>query len=292
MKIAIYGKPTENALNAALPALISSMIKKGFEVMIYERYAEFLKGLGALPDGIRRFNRSNIQIKDFAFLVSVGGDGTLLDTATLIGSSGVPAIGINTGRLGFISSATIGEMSAVCDSFLNGTYRCESRALLQLNTERNLFKPNNFALNELTILKKDTAAMVRIDVHIDGDYLNSYWADGLIISTPTGSTAYSLSCGGPIVMPGSGNFIITPIAPHNLNVRPVVVSYDARLQIQVSGRSDTFLLALDSRPGEITTHDVLEITRAPFELNIIQPEGHSFLNTLRTKLNWGYDKRN
>lgn len=292
MKIAIYGKPTENALNEAIPALISSMIGKGFEVMIYERYAAFLKNMGALPEGIQIFNRSNIQIKDFAFLVSVGGDGTLLDTATLIGDSGVPAIGINTGRLGFISSATIGEMNAVCDSFLDGTYCCESRALLQLTTGRGLFKPNNFALNELTILKKDSAAMVRIDVHIDGEYLNSYWADGLIVSTPTGSTAYSLSCGGPIVMPGSGNFIITPIAPHNLNVRPVVVSCDARLQIQVSGRSDTFLLALDSRPGEITADDVLEITRAPFELNIIQPEGHSFLNTLRTKLNWGYDKRN
>jgi NAD+ kinase len=292
MKIAIYGKPTPNELNAALPGLIARMHDKGFHVAVYARFAAFLKKQWSLPEGVELFTREDVRIDEFAFLVSVGGDGTLLDTATLIGNSGVPVIGINTGRLGFISSATIDEMEAVCDAVLNKNFRVEPRTMLQLHSSKDYFASNNFALNELTVLKKDTAAMIRIDVSLDGEFLNSYWADGLIVSTPTGSTAYSLSCGGPIVVPGSENFIITPIAPHNLNVRPVVVSHKARIGIKVSGRSDAFLLALDSRQGEMGQGETLEITRAPFYLNIIQPPGHSFLSTLRNKMAWGYDKRN
>ncbi len=292
MKIAIYGKALDNPLNAEMPALIESMKRRGFEVAIYERYAVYLSRAGWLPEGCPIFNRANVDIKSFAFLVSVGGDGTLLDTATLIGDSCVPVIGINTGRLGFISSATIDEMQAVCDDCLSGKLRTEARTLLCLESERKLYAPTNFALNELTVLKKDSASMIRIDVEVNGESLNSYWADGLIVSTATGSTAYSLSCGGPIVMPGSGAFVITPIAPHNLNVRPVVVPSDATLVITASGRSESFLLTLDSRPMEIHANERLQIRKAPFNLYIIQPEGHSFLNTLRNKMAWGYDKRN
>lgn len=268
------------------------MERKGFEVTYYERFAKFLTARGFLPEGITVFNRENVNLDGIAFLVSMGGDGTFLDTATLIGNSGVPVVGINAGRLGFISGTGVAETEAVCDAWLEGTVRFENRSLLQLHSERNHFAPQNFALNELTVLKKDSAAMVRIDVDINGEALNSYWADGLIVCTPTGSTAYSLSCGGPIVMPGSENFVITPIAPHNLNVRPVVVSNSAEITIRVSGRSDHFLLALDNRPDDFGPAEVLTVKRAPFDLRIIQPEGHSFLNTLRNKLAWGYDKRN
>lgn len=272
--------------------MTASMERKGFEVVYYERFAKFLTAQGFLPEGVPVFNRDNVDLGDIAFLVSMGGDGTFLDTATLIGNSGVPVVGINAGRLGFISGTGVAETEAVCDAWLEGTVRFENRSLLQLQSERNHFAPQNFALNELTVLKKDSAAMVRIDVNINGEALNSYWADGLIVCTPTGSTAYSLSCGGPIVMPGSENFVITPIAPHNLNVRPVVVSNSAEITIRVSGRSDHFLLALDNRPDDFGPDEVLTVSRAPFDLRIIQPEGHSFLNTLRNKLAWGYDKRN
>lgn len=292
MRIAIYGKPTANSLNSSLSALLKRMQEKGFGFAFYERYADFLYRTGILTEEVAIFNRDNINISDFTFLLSVGGDGTLLDTATLVGASGVPVIGINAGRLGFISGAGIEEIEGVMDSFIDGSVRFESRSLLQLKSERNHFVPNNYALNELTVLKKDSAAMVRIDVTINDELLNSYLADGLIVSTPTGSTAYSLSCGGPIIIPGSENFVITPIAPHNLNVRPVVVSNSARIGITVSGRSDDFLIALDSTQGSFGKGELLEVTKAPFYLKIIQPEGHSFLNTLRNKLAWGYDKRN
>lgn len=291
-KIAIYGKPVDNLLNSAMHDLFRTMKERGFQVHVYERYARFLEEKGHIPSGTPTFNRENVEIEEFAFLVSVGGDGTFLDTSTMIGKSNVPVIGINAGRLGFISSAEVNEMAAVCDAFTAGTLRYETRSMLQLKTEMDHFAPHNFALNELTVLKKDTAAMVRIDVSLNDGYLNSYWADGLIVSTPTGSTAYSLSCGGPIIMPGSENFVITPIAPHNLNVRPVVVSNTAEIKIRVSGRSEKFLMALDNRPSDFGPEETLRITRAPFDLRIIQPDGHSFLNTLRNKLAWGYDKRN
>lgn len=275
-----------------MPALFSSMSERGFEVHVYEKYARFLRENGHIQANTPVFNRENVKIDQYAFLVSVGGDGTFLDTATLIGKSGVPVIGINAGRLGFISGSGLEEMDRVCEAYIAGTLRYEKRSMLQLTTEQQHFEPQNFALNELTVLKKDTAAMVRIDVSLNDEYLNSYWADGLILSTPTGSTAYSLSCGGPIIMPGSENFVITPIAPHNLNVRPVVVSNTAEIKIRVSGRSEKFLMALDNRPADFGPDETLLVTRAPFDLRIIQPDGHSFLNTLRNKLAWGYDKRN
>lgn len=291
-KIALYGKPAPNRLNSDLPSLMELVKSYGFEAVVYERFAAYLVAEGILEGNEPTFNRDSVRINEYAFLISVGGDGTLLDTATLLRDSGVPVIGVNAGRLGFISSATLDEIGGVCASFRNDTLRWEARSLLKLDAEKAYFGETNFALNEFTVLKKDTAAMIRIDVWLDDDFLNSYWADGLIVSTPTGSTAYSLSCGGPIIMPGSQNFVITPIAPHNLNVRPVVVSHDTRIRISVSGRSEHFLIALDSRPAELLPHEIIELTRAPFDLRLIQPEGHSFLNTLRNKLAWGYDKRN
>lgn len=292
MKIAIYGKPYPNALNESIGTLMDAIENHGFEVVFYERYYEYLEGAQLLKRAYSTFNRENVNISDFTCLVSVGGDGTLLDTATLIRDSNVPIIGINAGRLGFISSASIDEFEGVLKTLENQTFRFEERALLQIQTERNLFGDLNFALNEVTLHKKDTAAMVKIEVMLDDEFLNTYWADGLIVSTPTGSTAYSLSCGGPIVIPGSANMVVTPIAPHNLSIRPVVISHNSHLRMKITGRSENFLLALDSRTEVIYPGEEILVTRAPFTIRLIQPEGHTFVNTMRHKLGWGLDKRN
>lgn len=292
MKIAIYGKSYQNHLNKNVNQLVQCIEQAGFEVEFYDKYGKYLLDNGFLPKGYPSFTRENADIASYTCLVSIGGDGTLLDTVTLIGDSGVPVVGINAGRLGFISSISIDEFEQVLDTLKDGTFICDHRSLIQVDTERNLFGKTNYALNELTIHKKDTASMIRIDSFLDDEELNTYWADGLIISTPTGSTAYNLSCGGPMIVPGSENVVVTPIAPHNLTVRPLVVSNSSCLRLKVSGRSEDFLIALDSRPEILYPGEEVIVTRAPFYFNLIQPEGHSFLTAMRNKLTWGVDKRN
>ncbi len=292
MKIAIYGKSYQNHLNKNVNQLVQRIEQSGFEVEFYDKYGKYLRDNGFLPKVYPSFTRENADIASFTCLVSIGGDGTLLDTVTLIGDSDVPVVGINAGRLGFISSLSIDEFEDVLDTLKSGTFICDKRSLIQVDTGRKLFGDNNYALNELTIHKKDTASMIRIDCFLDDEVLNTYWADGLIISTPTGSTAYNLSCGGPIIVPGSENVVVTPIAPHNLTVRPLVVSNSSCLRLKVSGRSDEFLIALDSRSEILYPGEEVIVTRAPFNFNLIQPEGHSFLTAMRNKLNWGVDKRN
>lgn len=292
MKIAIYGKPYENHLDRDVHQLVHCIEQNGFEVEFYERYGRHLKENGHLAGDYPMFTRENAEIESYSCLVSVGGDGTLLDTVTLIKDSGVPVVGINAGRLGFISSISIDEFEEVLISIKDGTFECDDRSLLQVETERNLFGATNFALNEMTIHKKDTASMIKIECFLDDEVLNTYWSDGLIISTPTGSTAYNLSCGGPIIVPGSENVVVTPIAPHNLTVRPLVVSNNSRLRLNVSGRSEDFLIAIDSRPEVLYPGEEVSVSRAPFYFKLIQPKGHSFLTAMRNKLTWGVDKRN
>ena len=292
MKIAIYGKPYKNRLNESVEHLLDLIDKSGFEIAIYERYAHFLKENQILRSDYPTFNRSDVNIEEYTCLVSIGGDGTLLDTVTIIGNSGVPVIGINAGRLGFISSISTDEFSDVLVTLKDGTFRCDDRSLLLVETEREIFGDTNFALNELTLHKKDTSSMVKIDAFLDEEILNTYWADGLIISTPTGSTAYNLSCGGPIIVPGSENVVITPIAPHNLTVRPVVISNSSKIRLKMSGRSDNFLITLDSRSEVLYPHEEIYVSRAPFNFKLIQPKGHSFISAMRNKLAWGLDKRN
>jgi NAD+ kinase len=292
MKIAIYGKPYRNELNEEIGKIIEAIEHRDFEVAIYERYARFLNVEGHLKSGRPTFNREEVRIKDYSCLISVGGDGTLLDTVTLIGDSGVPVIGLNAGRLGFISSVSLNELDSVLTAIRESDYEIDKRSLIQVNTSRDVFGKLNFGLNEVTIHKKDTASMIKIESFVNDEYLNTYWADGLIISTPTGSTAYNLSCGGPIVVPGSENFVITPIAPHNLNVRPVVVSNNVKLKLRAEGRSEDFLLAIDSRSEIIFPKEEIEISKASFSIPLLCPKGHTFINTMRNKLAWGYDKRN
>lgn len=292
MKIAIYGRPYQNRLNQHVEQLTQMITDTGFDFAIAEPYAKFLQEDGLIKPGHPRFNIDEVNISEFECLLSIGGDGTLLDTVPIIGDSGVPVIGINAGRLGFISSITIDEFSDVLQSLKSGNFTCEDRSLLLVETERKLFGKKNFALNELTLHKKESSSMIKIHAYLDNEILNTYWADGLIISTPTGSTAYNLSCGGPIIVPGSENVVVTPIAPHNLTVRPVVISNTASLRIKVSGRAESFLITLDSRSEAIYPNEEIYVSRAPFYFKLIKPAGHSFINTMRNKLAWGLDKRN
>ncbi|MDG1146397.1 MAG: NAD kinase, partial [Flavobacteriales bacterium] len=218
--------------------------------------------------------------------------GTILDATTLIRDSGIPIIGVNTGRLGFLADIAKDQIPKTIKQLVNKRYSIDQRTLLKLETEKPIFGELNFALNEVTISRKDTTSMITITTYLNDKFLNSYWADGLIISTPTGSTGYSLSCGGPIVMPGSNNFIITPIAPHNLNVRPLVISDEYELKVKVEGRANQFLIALDSRIETIDSSVELTIKKECFKINMIETDTQDFASTLRNKLLWGLDKRN
>ena len=201
-------------------------------------------------------------------------------------------MGINTGRLGFISSISTDQIDDAVDNVLNGNYKIRSRTVLELATENNLFGTTNFALNEVAIVKKDTSSMIRVDAFIDDEFLNSYWADGLLISTPTGSTGYSLSCGGPIILPGTKNIIIAPIAPHNLNVRPIIINEKSVIRLKVEDRDQLALVSLDSRSRAFDSSFELTIKKANFKIKLIEPKDNSFITTIRTKLMWGSDKRN
>lgn len=232
------------------------------------------------------------EVKKFNFMLCLGGDGAMLDTLTIVKDSGVPVLGINTGRLGFLSGISDYDIIEPLKAVLNGEYTIDKRSLIKLNSHTNLFSDLNFALNEVTIHKKDSSSMMILHTYADDEYLNSYWADGLIISTPTGSTGYNLSCSGPIIMPGSKVFVITPIAPHNLNVRPLIIPNNKAIRIQFEGRGDEFLVSLDSRSKAVSSTEELVVQKGDFMLNVVRPKDHSFLTTIRTKLAWGLDSRN
>lgn len=225
-------------------------------------------------------------------MLSIGGDGTMLDSVTHIGKTEVPILGINTGRLGFLATISMAETEMSISELFDKKFKLDKRDLLQLETDRDLFGGLNFGLNDFTVVKKDTSSMITVHTFIDGEFLNSYWADGIIVSTPTGSTGYSLSCGGPLVFPKSGNFAITPVSPHNLTVRPIVVSDTSSISFQVEGRSKKFLVSLDSRIATVDSSVTLKIVKAKFKVNLIQLKGQHYFKTLRQKLNWGLDIRN
>ena len=226
------------------------------------------------------------------FLISIGGDGTLLKATTYVRNSNIPIMGVNTGRLGFISSISTDQIDAAITDLYKENYKIDNRTLLEVNTSNELFGKQNFALNEVAVTKKDTSSMIKVDAYIDNEFLNSYWADGLIVSTPTGSTGYSLSCGGPIIMPHTGNIIITPIAQHNLNVRPIVVEDESTIKLKVVDRDDLALISLDSRSRAFESSVEIIIKKAGFKIKLINPNFNSFLSTVRNKLMWGIDKRN
>ncbi|MEA3445455.1 MAG: NAD kinase [Bacteroidota bacterium] len=294
MKVAIYGRNYNSAFHPYIEQLFRILDANKIDVILFEAFRDFIFKSGKIgfnPD-IEIFNTASEITGDVEFLISIGGDGTFLETIPFVKGTNIPVIGINSGRLGFLADIAKEELSSAMDNILQKKYKIEERVVLSLETKNNLFGDNNFALNEFTIHKKDSASMITIHTYLNDEYLNSYWADGIIVSTPTGSTAYSLSVGGPIVLPNSNNFIITPIAPHNLTVRPIVIPDHNVIRFKVEGRINSFLASLDHRSQSFNKTMELVVCRAKFTVKIINLENHSFFSTLRNKLMWGLDKRN
>ncbi len=292
MKVAIYARTVDKKSLPHLETLLQKLNSSGCEVYIFGTIYTALKSKKELLKNTITFSTAAEIKHAIDYMFSFGGDGTILDTISLVQNSGIPVLGINTGRLGFLSSISPDSINHSVDSIIRGHYTIDKRSLLRLETDKKIFGDVNYALNELTIHKKDSSSMIIINTFLNGEYLNSYWADGLIISTPTGSTGYSLSCGGPVIVPHSENFVITPIAPHNLNVRPIVVSDKNVISVEVEGRNPYFLASLDSRSVTIDASVQLAVRKEDFTFNIIRLDDENFLGTLRSKLNWGMDKRN
>ncbi len=291
MTIAIFGSPYPEHFTKYIQHLVKKLESEHVKIIIEEDFNNFLQNNIRFTSKIEVF-KSYETLKERAdFLISIGGDGTLLKAVTYVKELNIPIMGINTGRLGFISSISATQISDAINDILKKEYTINERTLLELNTSKNLFKDKNFALNEVAVSKKDTSSMIRIDAYIDDEFLNTYWADGLVISTPTGSTGYSLSCGGPIIMPGTNNIIITPNAPHNLNVRPIVINDKSVIKLKVEDRDQLALVSLDSRSRAFDSETELIIKKTDFKIKLIQPQNNSFTSTIRNKLMWGLDKR-
>ena len=291
MTIAIFGNPYPEHFTKYIQHLIKKLENEHVKIIIEEKFNKFLQKSIRFTTKVNTFESCESLRNTADFLFSIGGDGTLLKAVTFVRDSNIPIMGVNTGRLGFISSISAGQIDDAINDILKENYDISERALLELNSENKLFKDKNFALNEVAISKKDTSSMVRIDAYVDDEFLNTYWADGLVVSTPTGSTGYSLSCGGPIIMPGTNNIIITPNAPHNLNVRPIVINDNSIIKLKVEDRDQLALVSLDSRSRAFDSDTELIIKKADFKIRLIQPQNNSFASTIRNKLMWGLDKR-
>lgn len=292
MVIAIFGRAVSLENLKYVQRVVDKLILKKCKVTIYRPFYEMLQDKMEFPEEIGYFSDYHDIAGKVDFLFSIGGDGSILEAMTLVRDSGIPIMGINIGRLGFLSSIAKDEILPAIDKVLDMDYQVDSRSLVKLSQPKDLYGEMNYALNEITITRKDTTSLIVLHVYVDGMFLNSYWADGLIIATPTGSTAYSLSSGGPILTPGSENFVLTPIAPHNLTVRPIVIPDKSKIRIIVEGREDQLLVSLDSRRAIIYSNFELIVEKAEFKINIVQMKGRDFFMTIREKLKWGLDARN
>ncbi|MEI6123009.1 MAG: NAD kinase [Bacteroidota bacterium] len=292
MKVALFSTAFSEELEEYYIELLGKLIYYNFKITIYKPFFEQLFNNHLISADTETFLNHHDLGKSVDYLFSIGGDGTLLKTITLIKDSGIPILGFNTGRLGFLSSISREEISETIENILNKNFIIEKRSLIKIENPQNLFGEDNFALNEITVHKRDSSSMILIHAYINTVFLNTYWADGLIISTPTGSTAYSLSCGGPILTPDSANFILTPIAIHNLTVRPIVVPDDVTINLKVEGRIDNYLVTLDSNNVVTSSSIELEIKKEKFQINFIYFKNKPFFSTIREKLMWGWDKRN
>jgi NAD+ kinase len=294
MKLVIYGQRLKEDNVELVKYFFAQLAERKMELGIYVEYVDKLEGIIDLNKLGYQVINNHEELVVYApkMIITLGGDGTILNAVTLVRGSQIPILGINLGRLGFLANVEKDQISQALDDVMNGRYKSESRTLLKLDCEIPLFGEVPFALNDFTIHKRDTSSMITIHTYVDGDYLNSYWADGIIVSTPTGSTGYSMSCGGPIVFPGSGNLVITPVAPHNLNVRPLVISDSSVISFEIEGRGENFLCTLDSRYEAISQEHRLFIRKCDFEVQLAIIEGIDFMETIRKKLMWGIDKRN
>lgn len=293
-KIAIYGQFYHEDAGIYIRLLIDTLIEKSVSFYLEENFlkqiqsnSDFAEKYAGLP-GFRELDNS------FDLFLSIGGDGTILKSILFIKDLDIPIAGINIGRLGFLASITKEELVESISKILKGGYSVSERSLLSivLSPEKKSINTQNFALNEVSVIRKNTTSMIKVEAFLNDEYLTSYWSDGLIIATPTGSTGYSLSCGGPVLVPSSRNFILTPIAPHNLNARPIVIPDSTEIKLKVTAREDNYLVSLDSRIAALTNKTSITIKKSPFTVKMIQLHEDSFIKTLRKKLLWGEDKRN
>ena len=291
MKIAIHGKQVDQHTQGPIQELLHCLNQKKASVVISEKLLESFEAAKLQPQEYASF-ASNEDLQEIDFVFSVGGDGTLLETVAYVGHLELPIVGINTGRLGFLATISKEMARPAVEALYNNEFAYDHRTLVKVHSDQDIFDGINFGLNDFTILKQDTSSMITVHAYIDGEYLNSYWADGLIVSTPTGSTGYSLSCGGPVVLPQSNNFVITPVSPHNLTVRPMVVSDNSVISFEIEGRSKNFLVSLDTRSYVVDATIQMAVSKEQFQAKLVKLDGYNFLDTLRQKLNWGYDARN
>ena len=292
MRVAIYGRKVSKYSAEYFTEMLKCLEDFGWEVVLEEDLKALLVSKIGISEKYKTF-KSHLDFKSGIDLtISMGGDGTFLKTVSYIQDSGVPIMGINMGRLGFLANISKEQINHTLTQVKEKQFEFQKRSLLRVFTEEDIFGKDNFALNELTLHKKDTSSMITVHASLDNKYLNAYWADGLIVATPTGSTAYSLSCGGPIITPGCQVHILTPIAPHNLNVRPVVVPDHLPITLSVEGRDRTYLLSLDGNSKSIKQGEEVVVKKAEFMINVIKFEDNNFLDTIRNKMLWGIDTRN
>ncbi len=293
MQVAIFSKIYKPKDHAAIEMLIQALHAEDITSYWYKPFFEDIKNEFTFPRDVGLFeNHLDFVLKKFDFLIALGGDGTMLNALLYTRESGVPLVGINLGRMGFLATIEKKRITEAIHLMALGRLLREERQMLFLESNQPIFDNVRFALNDFTILKRDTSSMITIHTYINGAYLNSYWADGIIVSTPTGSSGYSLSCGGPVIFPQSGNLVITPVAPHNLNVRPVVISDDSIISFEIEGRTDNFLCTLDSRHEMVTSNHQLAVRKNKFPAYLAHLPDIGFLDTLRDKLSWGIDTRN
>jgi NAD+ kinase len=292
MRIAIYSRGIENNQLKDIQSLLSELKKYGAEPVFFQDFFNAFYCAVKMEGEYSTFSSSDDLDLSIDCMISLGGDGTLLDTVTLVKDTGIPVLGINYGRLGFLASIGKEELHAALAALVERKYVLDNRTLVHLDANIPLFGDIPYGLNEFSLHKKDTSPMIKIHTYLNGEFLNTYWADGLILATPTGSTGYSLSCGGPVVFPDSASFVITPVAPHNLNIRPIIVPDNTIVSFEVEGRTDGFLCTLDSRREIVPKEIQLAVKKETFGINLIRLHENNFLQTLRNKLSWGLDKRN
>ncbi|WP_026750495.1 NAD kinase [Sediminibacterium sp. C3] len=292
MKVAIYSRGLDIEQENPLLILLEELSRHDTEILLFNTLFEQFNIPQQLCNKIQQFSGYEDLDESVDCVISLGGDGTMLDTITLIREKNIPVLGINFGRLGFLASISREELSTAVDALVNHTYLIDKRTLVHLDSNVPLFTDAPFALNEFTIHKKDTSPMIKIHTYMNGEFLNTYWADGLIVSTPTGSTGYNLSCNGPILFPDSSSLVITPICPHNLNVRSIVIPDNNIISFEVEGRADEFIVAMDARRELVPKTVQLAVRKESFNISLIRLNENTFLSTLRTKLTWGLDKRN
>ena len=294
MKVAIFGRFYNKTTSTSVETLFNYLVKKDADAYIETEFYNLIKNESHNIKNFESFKTFDTLDKSFNLLVSIGGDGTILRAIMFVKDIDIPIIGINTGRLGFLATIQVDAIEQAIQNIMDGKYTISERSLLSVETtpKNDDITSLNFALNEIAVSRKNTTSMITVKTHLDNEYLTSYWSDGLIVSTPTGSTGYSLSCGGPVITPGTNSFVLTPIAPHNLSARPLIIPDSTEIQLKVDGREEQHLISLDSRIATLDNGTIIKIKKADFKIKMINLLDQSFLDTLRKKLLWGEDKRN